>query len=64
MLSLQFITLALSLASFINAVTIGPSADLTVGNAEIGPDGFSRSYGTPLILLNPVFIFAITAVLS
>jgi hypothetical protein len=64
MLNPQFILVALSLASLINAVTIGSSADLTIGNADISPDGFTRSYVSLFISLNTALIIAITPVLS
>jgi iron transport multicopper oxidase len=42
--AIQFTTLVFSLVPYIKAVTIGPVSDLRIGNVEISPDGYSRSY--------------------
>jgi hypothetical protein len=40
---IQTTIIFLSQLPFINAATIGPKSRLTIANAEIDPDGFSRS---------------------
>lgn len=39
----MFTILALSVIPFINAVTIGPTSELRISNAQLSPDGYSRS---------------------
>jgi hypothetical protein len=41
---IQLTTLTFFLVPLINAVTLRPVSRLTVANADISPDGFSRSY--------------------